>query len=225
MKILIVEDDERLKNAMEYQLKTLGMQTEGCTSGDEAIYMITNTEYDVVILDRMIPEVDGLNVLRQVRKEGILVPVIMVTAMSGVDDRIDGLEGGADDYLVKPFEMRELVARIRALGRRPSSYRNNNNQLTFADVTMNLDCKAFTVGEKQYELTVKEAELLEFFLRNHNQTVPRDLLLTRVWGMDGSVTESNLDNYIYFVRRRLKAANSRVRITTVRGIGYRLEEA
>ena len=119
MKILIVEDDEMLNKAMKYQLEQQGMQTESCGCGDEAYYMAVQSNYDVIILDRMIPELDGLSVLKKIRTAGVLTPVIMVTAMSGVDDRIDGLENGADDYLVKPFEMRELTARIKALGRRP----------------------------------------------------------------------------------------------------------
>jgi len=223
MKVLVVEDDEMLKKAMRYQLEQAGMQIEDCSFGDEACFMALQANYDVIILDRMIPELDGLSVLKKIRKEGVLTPVIMVTAMSGVDDRIDGLESGADDYLVKPFEMRELTARIKALGRRPNEFRLEN-KLMLGELMFNLDTKVISAGEQSCELTVREAQLLEYFLRNKNQTVPRNLILSRVWGTDGDVTESNLDNYIYFIRRRLKGIGAKVKVITVRGIGYRLEE-
>lgn len=223
MKLLIVEDDEMLMKAMRYQLEQLGMQIECCSYGDEAYYMAVESNYDVIILDRMIPEMDGLSVLKKIRAAGVLTAVIMVTAMSGVDDRIDGLESGADDYLTKPFEMRELIARIKALGRRPNQY-HAKNRLCMGELSLDLDTKVLSVGEKKSVLTVKEAQLLEYFLRNKNQIVPRSMILSRVWGSDGEVTESNLDNYIYFVRRRLKGLGARVRIATMRGVGYRLEK-
>lgn len=224
MKLLIVEDDETLCKAMAFQLKQSGIQTEVCHSGDEAYYRIMNAEYDIVILDRMLPEMDGLTVLKKIRTKGIKVPTIMVTALGGVEDRIGGLEGGADDYLVKPFEMRELIARVKALARRPMEYRTKN-QMLLNDLCLDLDSKVLTYHGKQCELTVREAQLLEYLLRNRNQTIPRDLLISRVWGIENDITESNLDNYIYFIRRRLASVDTKVRIVTVRGIGYRLEES
>lgn len=223
MKLLLVEDDEVLRSAMKYQLKKLQMTIDECSAGDEALYFLGQCEYDVIILDRMLPEVDGITILKRIREKQIHTPVIMVTAMGSVDHRIEGLEVGADDYLVKPFEMRELVARIHALSRRPSEYRLKN-EVTLGKINLNLDTKVLKIKEKECELTVKEAELMEVFLKNQNQILTREVLINRVWGMDSYITESNLDNYIYFLRRRLKTLGDYIKIVTVRGIGYRMEE-
>ena len=143
--------------------------------------------------------------------------------MNGIYDRVDGLDAGADDYLVKPFAMEELFARIRALARRPRQI-EAANCLKFGDLTYNIDRKIVKKGEENYILSKKESSLLEFFMRNSNQVVTREQILDRVWGADGNVEDGNIDNYIHFLRKRLKGIESDVLIKTVYGIGYRLEE-
>ncbi|HEX3022753.1 MAG TPA: response regulator transcription factor, partial [Lachnospiraceae bacterium] len=148
--------------------------------------------------------------------------VIMVTAMNGINDRIDGLDGGADDYLVKPYVMEELLARIRALLRRPRTIENQDT-LSYKDLEFNRNTVTASCGESNTSLSKREGALLEYFLMNKEQILTREQILSRVWGMDSFVEDGNIDNYIFFVRRRLKAINTKVCIKTIHGVGYRLE--
>lgn len=223
MRILLVEDDPELCRLMEFWLQEKGYMADICQDSQEALSYLMMQAYDVVILDRMLPGMDGIAILRSMRKRGIVTPVIMVTALGTVEDKIDGLDAGADDYLVKPFAPEELFARIRALERRPVKM-ELNRQLTFSDVVLDLSNRSLHKGEKKVELSKKEMDLLEFFIRNKGQTLTRELLLNRVWGVDSTVEDGNLDNYIYFLRRRLKQVDSQVNIKTVRSVGYFLEE-
>lgn len=223
MKLLLVEDDLNLCDALEEQLKAAGYEVDVCHNAINARYYLTATSHDMVLLDRMLPGKDGVTFLSEIRKNNIMVPVILITAMNGIYDRVDGLDAGADDYLVKPFAMEELFARIRALARRPRQI-EEANCLKFGDLTYNIDRKILKKGEENYTLSKRESSLLEFFMRNSNQVVTRDQILDRVWGVDGAVEDGNIDNYIHFLRKRLKGIESNVRIKTVYGIGYRLEE-
>jgi len=223
MKILIIEDDEDLSRALCYTLKKEGYLVDTCFQGDEAIYYGNSSSYDVIILDRMLPIVDGLTVLQTLRKNNITTPIIMVTAMNGINDRIDGLDSGADDYLIKPFDIGELLARIRALSRRPRTI-ESNIVLKFSDFSLDTDLHTLMTESKTVTLSNKEAFLLEFLIRNHGQILTREQILTRVWGLDTFVEDGNLDNYIYFVRRRLKAVNCKARIKTIHSVGYQLEK-
>lgn len=223
MRILLVEDDPELCRLMEFWLQEKGYMADICQDSQEALSYLMMQAYDVVILDRMLPGMDGIAILRSMRKRGIVTPVIMVTALGTVEDKIDGLDAGADDYLVKPFAPEELFARIRALERRPVKM-ELNRQLTFSDVVLDLSNRSLHKGEKKVELSKKEMDLLEFFIRNKGQTLTRELLLNRVWGVDSTVEDGNLDDYIYFLRRRLKQVDSQVNIKTVRSVGYFLEE-
>lgn len=221
MRVLIVEDNKMLSDAMSIQLEKEGYMTDVCARGDEVMYYLEKKVHDLVILDRMLPELDGLTIMSQIRKKNIEVPVIMVTAMNGIYDRIDGLDAGADDYLVKPFAMEELLARIRALLRRPRSI-EQNEILEFADLTFDVYKKTMSVHGETMTLSKKEGALLEYFIRNQKQIISREQILARIWGED-EVEEGNIDNYIHFLRRRLNSAKSITKIKTVYGVGYRLE--
>lgn len=223
MKVLLIEDDVDLCNALSITLKKEGFDVDICMRGDEGIYYVSTVIYDVIILDRMLPLLDGLSVLQILRKNNITTPVIMVTAMSGVNDRIDGLDAGADDYLVKPFDTGELLARIRALVRRPRTL-NHNTMLQFSNFTLNVSLHTLSTEHKTITLSHKETQLLEFLIINKGQVLTREQIITRVWGIDSNIEDGNLDNYIYFVRRRLKTAHCKAQINTIHSVGYQLVE-
>ena len=178
--------------------------------------------YDLILLDRMLPEIDGLSILRSIRQSRIDTPVILTTALGTVDDRIDGLDCGADDYLVKPYDINELLARIRALSRRPKVF-TGHQCLFYQDIRFDPDARILSAQEREEKLTKREALLMEFFLRNPEKTLKREQLFSRAWGPDGAVEEGNLDTYIYFLRKHLRTLKSPASITTVHGVGYRLE--
>lgn len=223
MRILLIEDDLLLCTSLAYQLKEQSFLTDCCHNGEDAWHFIAQHAYDLILLDWMLPQKDGLTVIRQIRERGITTPVIFLTALGDLQNKIDGLDSGADDYLVKPFEFSELMARIRSIQRRPQKW-NSNERITAGNIVLSPYNKLFTNGTQECTLTAKESCLLEFFMNNLNQTLPRELLLARVWGPDAPVEDGNLDNYIYFLRRRLKTFGSSVQIKTVRGIGYCMEE-
>ncbi|WMJ89942.1 response regulator transcription factor [Anaerocolumna sp. MB42-C2] len=223
MKLLMIEDDEELCEAVAVHIKKEGYEFDKCYTGDEAAYYLDGSAYDVIILDRMLPGVDGLSILEDIRNRGNTTPVIMVTAMNGINDRIDGLDGGADDYLVKPFEVQELMARIRALLRRPRKM-EDLTVLKYMNVELNTNTYTAACDGKNVSLSKREGALLEFFLLNKEQILTREQILGRVWGMDSFVEDGNIDNYIFFIRRRLKALDAKVNIKTIHGIGYRMEK-
>jgi DNA-binding response OmpR family regulator len=223
MKILLIEDDEDLCAALSVTLKKEGFDVDISMDGYAAIYYTASVSYDIIILDRMLPLLDGLQLLQILRNKNITTPVIIVTAMSGISDRIDGLDAGADDYLVKPFDIGELLARIRALDRRPREI-NNTHTIHFANFILNIDLHTLTTENKTVTLSSKETKLLEYLIRNKGQILTREQIIARVWGLDTFVEDGNLDNYIYFGRRRLKAANCRAQIKTIHSVGYQLVE-
>ena len=218
----MIEDDEELCEAVAVHLKQEGYELDICHNGNDADYYISEITHDVIILDRMLPGTDGLSILERIRNQGNATPVIMVTALNGINDRIDGLDGGADDYLVKPFEVPELKARIRALLRRPRRL-ESSDVLVFADIELNTGTCVAACGSNNVSLSKREGALLEFFLLHKEQILTREQILNRIWGMDSFVEDGNIDNYIFFLRRRLKALKTKVGIKTIHGIGYRLE--
>jgi len=223
MKILLVEDEKKLNHTLRFQLEKENYQVDSCYDGEEALYFIKECGYDLIILDRMLPSLDGLSVLKKIRAQGINTPVILLTALGTVSDRIDGLNSGADDYMVKPFAFEELVARIHCLERRPRELKSQE-KLTFGDIRWRPEENRLTGPLGNCSLSKKEGALFDALLRNLGQTLPRFVLINKVWGLDSDVEEGNLDNYIHFLRRRLKTVGSTVTIKTVRGIGYCLEE-
>lgn len=223
MRILIIEDDEQLLEALKLQLEHNGCQTDCITNGTDAVYYALQNVYDVIILDRMLPGMDGLTILKLLRENQIHTPVILATAIDSISERIAGLDCGADDYIVKPYDVGELLARIRALQRRPALL-ENTNLMTYDDLSFHLDSHKLCSNNKDVQLSRRESVLMEYFLKNSEQTLTRQLIYTRVWGPDGEVEDGNLDTYIYYLRKHLRNLNSRVQIATVHGIGYRLEK-
>lgn len=224
MHILIIEDDRELLSALKQQLNERSHHVTCCHTGSEAMYCAMNGIYDLILLDRMLPEIDGLSILRSIRQNKITTPIILTTALGAVSDRIDGLDCGADDYLVKPYAIEELMARIRALSRRPKAL-TEHTTLSYLDISFEPDVRTLSCGGKELRLSGREALLLEFFLKNPEKTLAREQIFNRVWGPDGMVEEGNLDTYIYFLRKHLRTLNSRAVIRTVHGLGYQMEDS
>lgn len=223
MRLLLIEDDESLCLSLSYQLRQDGFAPETCHDGEEGLLWARQQGYDLILLDRMLPGMDGLTLLRQLRREGIHTPVIFLTALCQLGDKTGGLDAGADDYIVKPFAYDELLARIRCVLRRPAVL-SGGDLLRYGDVTYDPGSLTLRRGPASTALSKRLGDLLELFLRNPGQTLPRQTILLRVWGMETEVEDGNLDNYTYFLRRSLRKVGSTLRLTTVRGIGYRLEE-
>lgn len=222
MRILLVEDDAALCRTLAFQLEQEGFTTDICTDGEDALYYIEQNAYELILLDRMLPHIDGLTLLSKIRRLNHNTPVIILTALGELQDKITGLDAGADDYLVKPFALEELLARIRCINRRPREW-TSTKKLTFGDISYFPNDNRLQGSLGSCTLSKREGALMEFFLRNTAQTLPRTVILSRVWGPDGEVEDGNLDNYMHFIRRRLRHVSSLVSIKTIRGIGYHLD--
>ncbi len=223
MRILLAEDDTNLNHTLSYQLNVQGFMVDSCFDGEEALFLAKENIHDVILLDRMLPTMEGTDVLQDLRREGITIPVILITALGALSDKVEGLNMGADDYLVKPFAFEELLARIYCVTRR-SPILANDNKFILSDITYSTEENILTGPKGSCSLSKREGTLLEAFLRNQGQTLSRNTLLLKVWGPDSDVEDGNLDNYIHFLRRRLLAIGSRLQIMTIRGIGYCLKE-
>ena len=222
MRILLAEDDKDLNKALTWQLKGQGYSVDSCFDGDEALYYGEQNIYDVILLDRMLPYQEGTEVLTSLRKQSVNVPIILITALGTLQDKIEGLDLGADDYLVKPFEFEELMARIRCVTRRSSVLNAQPDTLSYRDITWSEREMCLSGPDGNSTLSKRESSLLESFLHMPEQTIARETLLLKVWGPDSDVEDGNLDNYVYFLRRRLKAVGSLLQLKTVRGVGYKL---
>lgn len=223
MRILLAEDDMQLNNTLTYQLEAAGFLVDSCLDGEDALFYGEQDIYDIILLDRMLPHMEGTDVLTSLRQKAITTPIILITALGTVSDKVTGLDLGADDYLVKPFEFEELLARIRCVTRRPHTL-TDYDVLTVSDITWNAAEGILKGPSGTCTLSKKEAALMETFLRSKGQILPRNTLLLKVWGPDSNVEEGNLDNYIHFLRRRLVITGSRLKINTIRGVGYSLQE-
>lgn len=222
MRILLIEDDQSLCDTVKLQLENQGYMVDSSYDGMEGLSFIKQQAYDLIILDRMLPSLDGISVLQAMRLLNITVPVIMVTALNSIGDKVTGLDAGADDYLAKPFAIEELLARIRALSRRPSDW-TTSSSLSYGNTHFDLDSLTLTGPKGSCSLSKKEAQLFEVFFKQSANILPRSLLISRVWGPYADVEEGNLDNYIHFLRRRLRTVESNLELKTIRGIGYILE--
>ena len=222
MRILLAEDDKDLNKALAWQLKGQGYNVDACYDGEEALYFGGQNIYDVILLDRMLPYYEGTEVLTALRRQAVNVPIILITALGTLQDKILGLDLGADDYLVKPFEFEELLARIRCVTRRSTVLNAQPDMISYHDVTWSDRDMCLTGPDGNTTLSRREGSLLESFLHMPEQTLGREMLLLKVWGPDSDVEEGNLDNYVYFLRRRLKTVGSSLQIKTVRGVGYKL---
>ncbi len=223
MHILVVDDDRAVREAVERALVYEGYEVESAPDGGAALAAIERRAPDAVVLDVMMPGLDGLAVTRRLREKGNRVPILMLTARDGIDERVEGLDVGADDYLVKPFELDELLARMRALLRRAAPA-TATETLHFADLTLDLGSLEVRRSARRIELTVTEAHLLELFLRNPRQVLPRSLIYERVWGYDFGRSSNALEVYIGYLRRKTEAAGEPRLIHTIRGAGYTLRE-
>ena len=221
MRILLIEDDLNFCETLRFQLEQEAYEVDVCHDGRDGLDLFLQDAHDIVLLDRMLPTMNGLLVLQKARQAGISTPVILITALGELYDRIEGLDAGADDYLGKPFDTRELLARLRALTRRPGT--TAESAIRCGDVTLDAAQLTLSGPKAAAALTKREADLLEVLLRTPGQLQTRAVLLARVWGPLAEVEDANLDCYIHFVRRRLKAVGSAVTITTVRGSGYKAE--
>jgi len=222
MRILIIEDDVKLCESLSYQLTQEGYSVDVCHEGDDGLRWIFEYAHDIILLDRMMPRMNGIQVLKKTRAAGISTPILLITALGELGDKITGLDSGADDYIVKPFAFEELLARIRSIIRRPRQW-EGTPKLNFGDISFQPIEKQLYHEEKNCTLSKRESDLLEMFLRNPSQILPRSVLLSRVWGPDAEVEDGNLDNYIHLLRRRLKSVGSTLVLKTIRSVGYCLE--
>lgn len=222
MNILLIEDDKNLCETLRFQLEKEHHEVTVCMDGRDGLDLFLQDAYDLVLLDRMLPTMNGLLVLQKARAQNVQTPVIMITALGELYDRIEGLDCGADNYLVKPFEYEELSAQIRSIGRRSHVY-DDNNIFSYADISYDNQLRELSGPKGSILLSGREGRLLEVFLQNPDKVLKRLVLLSRVWGSDAPVEESNLDTYVHFVRKRLQQVGSMAGIETVRGIGYKLQ--
>lgn len=223
MRILLIEDDAALCGVLAPALQAAGFAADCCRSGAEGLALLRTGCYDACILDRMLPELDGLAVLRRARAGGVKTPVLMLTALAQVGDRVAGLDAGADDYLTKPFDTRELLARLRALARRPAAFAADAHRIACGDLVLDTAQLRLTGPSAAVTVSRRECDLLAALCRAPGTLRPRAVLLGSVWGSDAKVEDTSLDSYIRFIRRRLAAVGSRAVVRTVRGVGYRLD--
>ena len=223
MRVLIVDDEAAVRDSLKRALALEGYDVELAPDGQEALRLLALSAPDAIVLDLLMPLVDGLEVCRRIRAAGDETPILILTARDSVGDRVTGLDAGADDYLVKPFALEELLARLRALLRR-STTNGDAPVLRFADVALDPATRDVSRGDRKVELTKTEFLLLELFLRNPRQVLTRSLIFERVWGYDFGPTSNSLEVYVGYLRRKLEADGEPRVIHTVRGVGYALRE-
>jgi two-component system response regulator MprA len=223
VRILVVDDDRSVRDALRRALTLGGYEVEAVEDGRQALARLSTSTPDAVVLDIGLPEIDGLEVARRLRGAGDRTPILMLTARDAVTDRIDGLDAGADDYLVKPFDLGELKARIRALLRRANGG-GDPNALSFGELRLDADRHGVVVGETFVELTRTEYQLLELLMLNPRSVLTHTVIYERVWGYDFGPASNALRVYVGYLRRKLQQAGARDLIHTVRGVGYALRE-
>jgi two-component system response regulator MprA len=224
MRLLVVDDDRGLRDVLRRALTLSGYEVRLAETGSEALSQVVSGAPDAVVLDIGLPDIDGLDVCRLLRREGNRVPVLMLTARDAVSDRIDGLDAGADDYLIKPFDVDELRARLRALLRRAGGAGDVDGGLSFGELRLDPARHGVSVGDQFIELTRTEYQLLELLMLNPRRVLPHSLIYDRVWGYDFGPTSNALRVYVGYLRRKLEDADARSVIHTVRGVGYALRE-
>ncbi|MGH6985805.1 MAG: winged helix-turn-helix domain-containing protein [Caulobacteraceae bacterium] len=224
MKLLLVEDDAATASWLKRALSEAGNAVDLARVGRDGLLLAAGETYDVIILDRMLPEIDGLSILRTIRAAKVKTPVLLLTAVGGIDDRVEGLEAGADDYLVKPFAMAELLARVNALARRPPP-QETTTRLTLADLEVDLLARSVVRAGTRVELQPREFQLLEYLLRNAGRVVTRTMLLEGVWDFHFDPRTNIVETHISRLRGKLNRGGARDLIHTVRGAGYRMAEA
>jgi DNA-binding response OmpR family regulator len=226
MRILVVEDEKRIADFLGRGLQGAGYAVDVAQDGATALQFTHDTDYDLVILDLMLPDMDGLSVLERIRSRRAGPPVLILSARGAVDDRVKGLETGADDYLTKPFALEELLARVRALGRRAGE--GSEDQLVVGDLVLDLARHEVRRGDQTIELTAKEFDLLAYLMRNTGRVLSKDQITEHVWGYDSQATSNVVEIYIHYLRDKIDRGflqpNPRPLIRTVRGVGYTIKE-
>lgn len=222
MRILIVEDELHLAEALVQILRKNNYTVDMANDGESGLDNALSNIYDLILLDIMLPKMDGITLLKNIRREGLTVPVILLTAKGEISDRVAGLDSGADDYLPKPFATEELLARIRAASRRKGEILPDNT-LEYGDITLNTANLKLSAVSKEVKITLKESELLEFLILRKAVPTSKELIIEKLWGFDSEVEHNHVEVYISFLRKKLAFLNSKVGINTVRGVGYILE--
>lgn len=222
MRVLVVEDEPRMANLIRQGLEEEAYAVDVVNNGRDVFPWVQSADYDIILLDIMLPGMNGLDVCRQLRAEGFNMPVLMLTARDTLPDKVKGLDSGADDYLVKPFAIEELTARMRALARRDSS--DKRAVLSVADLTLDPATKLAHRGKQSIELTAKEYALLETLMRHPNQVLSRDQIIEHVWDMEFESGSKLIEVYIHALRKKIDAGQGVKLIQTVRGLGYRIGE-
>lgn len=222
MKILIVDDEVKLADALGELFRRNKFVADVVYDGEDGLFYAKNGDYDVVVLDVMMPKMDGYEVVSRLRQNKCNVPVLMLTAKEEVSSRVKGLDCGADDYLTKPFASEELLARVRALSRRQSEM--VFDELSFADIKLNTSNYTLSCGTKTVSLGAKEYEIMRLLLSNPTQVISKDTIISKVWGLDSDITENNVEAYMSFLRKKMFFIGSKVTISTKRLLGYFLEK-
>jgi two-component system OmpR family response regulator len=222
MKVLIVEDEKRLAQALEYLLREQKIMTDVVYDGKSGYEYASSAKYDLLLLDIMLPEMDGMEVARKLREDNNDVPILMLTAKTTTHDKVNGLNTGADDYMTKPFDPDELIARVNALTRRHGTVVMNS--LSFGDIKLDINTNELSCRNESVSLNYKEAELMKIFMKEPGNVFSKDRLITDVWGMDSEAMDNNVEAYISFLRKKLKFIGSCVSIKNQQKLGYKLEE-
>ncbi|NMD41885.1 MAG: response regulator transcription factor [Firmicutes bacterium] len=219
MRVLYVEDEKHMALAVAQVLKKSNYSVDLAHDGEEGLDLALSGLYDIIILDIMLPKLDGIAVLSRMRQEGIETPVILLTAKGETEEKVRGLDSGADDYLAKPFQIEELLARLRALGRR-KGYLAQGSMLGYADIELNYNTLDLYGNGQTFHLTLKESQLLELLITHQGQAVTNSIIIEKLWGWDSEAGDSHVQVQVAFLRKKLRLLTSRVKIKTIYGVGY-----
>lgn len=222
MRVLLAEDAPKLGKLIQYMLEQNEISVEWVKRGDEIFDYATYEEYDVLVLDWMMPGESGVAACKRLREQGYERAILILTARDTLEDRVSGLDAGADDYLVKPFEFAELLARLRALGRR-SSQKIQQDVVQIGEFTLNRTAKVLKKGEAVIQLSPREFQIFDLLAQNIGIVVPREIILDRIWGLESEVSSNNIDSYVKLIRKKLDLGDGKMMIHTIRGVGYKLE--
>lgn len=222
MRVLLVEDEVRLAEAVKHILESNRYVVDVCHDGETGLDYALSAVYEIIILDVMLPKLDGFSVLKAIREDGQNVPVLMLSAKSETADKVQGLDFGADDYLTKPFDTEELLARMRAMTRRKGDVQDIEH-LTFGDISLDTMDLTLYCGDRSIPITLKEKEILELFINRKGAVTSKDYMIEKLWGFDSLAEDNHVEVYISFIRKKLKYLKSKTQIKTLRGVGYKLE--